>query len=170
MVLSVGTRLSIISFKTYFMVNSADEKDPRFNNRNQQEGIKEEAEKERAANPGAFSPTGDELSLDDSIRTQGQVSGSTFGMESNTAKFSNLGPKNQARKGDVDMDALNKANREAGNGGTQYADYLNQSQNEFISGTGQFEQKGEDDANQPGRRPFDAMQGKQEGSGGHSEK
>jgi hypothetical protein len=53
-----------------------------------------------------------------------------------------------------------------------YSDYLNNAQNEFISGTGQFEegQRENDERSDDSIRPFDAMQGNREnGSGGRSE-
>jgi hypothetical protein len=145
-----------------------------FNGRNEKEGMQEEFREERQGAEGEFSKTENELSLGNSVRNFGEVSGTTFGDKSNTAKFSNTGQKNQVRSGDADagnIENVNKANRQRGNGGTMYSDYLNQSQNEFISGTGQFDRNAGDTGNVSGDsiRPSDAMQGNREsGSGGQS--
>jgi hypothetical protein len=155
---------------------------PQFNGVNEHDGLRETFENEHNNDPEAFAKTGDELSLGDSVRTYGEVSGTTFGMQSNTAKFSNIGQKNQERKGegDANVEDVNNANKEDGSGGTMYSDYLNKAQNEFISGTGQFdpnaskedyaENNGNLNPNSTSIRPFDAMQGNREqGSGGRSE-
>jgi hypothetical protein len=154
-------------------ITNDNNKQPDFNGVNQQQGMQEEFQKERETNPDELSKI-DDMSLDDSIRNYAEVSGSTFGMESSTAKFSNIGQKNQARKGegDADIEDVNQANHERGNGGSMYSDYLNNAQNEFISGTGQFEegQRQRDEHSDSSIRPFDAMQGNREnGSGGQSE-
>ena len=73
-----------------------------FNGRDEQQGIKEAMQQERAENPGEYSKTENEMSLGDSERNFGEVSGTTFGDQSNTAKFSNIGTKNQERKGEGD--------------------------------------------------------------------
>ncbi len=69
------------------------------NGRNEPEGIKEEMLQEHAENLGEFNKTNNEMSVGDSERNYGQVSGTTFDDQSNTAKFSNIGTKNQAMKG-----------------------------------------------------------------------
>ncbi len=81
-------------------------------------------------------------------------------MESSTAQNSNIGKKNQERKGEGSSDAgdLNDANRESGNGGTRYSEFLNSAQNNFISGTGEFDKSSNSEDNNT-TRPFDAMQG-----------
>jgi len=73
-----------------------------FNGRDEQQGIKEAMQQERAENPGEYSKTENEMSLGDSERNFGELSGTTFGDQSNTAKFSNIGTKNQERKGEGD--------------------------------------------------------------------
>ena len=169
-------------FKTSYMEENKKNEAPQFNGVNQHEGLREAFQKEHDADPEAYTKPTDELSLDDSTRTYGEVSGTTFGMQSNTAKFSNIGQKNQARKGEsnANIEDVNKANQQRGSGGTMYSDYLNNAQNEFISGTGQFdpnapkednaENNGNVDENSTSIRPFDAMQGNREqGSGGRSE-
>jgi hypothetical protein len=127
-----------------------------FNGRNEQEGIKEEMQKERAENPGEFSKTDNEMSMGDSERNYGQVSGTTFGDQSNTAKFSNIGTKNQAMKGEGSSSNLNEQDRASGAGGTGYSSYLNEAQQELISGT-----SGNDSISQLDSKPSDAMQGNQ---------
>jgi hypothetical protein len=127
------------------------------NGRNEQEGIKEEMQRERAENPGEYSKTDDEMSVGDSERNYGQVSGTTFGDQSNTAKFSNIGTKNQAMKGGGGSSSnLNEQDRASGAGGTGYSSYLNEAQQELISGT-----NGKDSNGQLDSKPFDAMQGNQ---------
>src|SRR5436190_24281458 len=100
-----------------------------FNGRDEQEGIKEEMQKERTENPGEFSKTDDDTSMGDSERNYGQVSGTTFGDQSNTARFSNIGTKNQAMKGEGGSSGnLNEQDRASGAGGTGYSSYLNEAQ------------------------------------------
>lgn len=72
-----------------------------FNRQNEQEGMQDASRDERNTTGDEFSKTSSDLSEGDSARNFGEVSGTTFGMESNTAKFSNIGPKNQARKGEA---------------------------------------------------------------------
>ncbi len=77
----------------------------------------------------------------------------------------------------MDIEAINNANQERGRGGTMYADYLNNAQNEFISSTGQFAHNEDNSANNGSTeegsnsiRPLYVMQGnREEGSGGRSE-
>jgi hypothetical protein len=114
---------------------------------------------ERDAGSEEFSRQ-DEMNLGDSIRNQPEV-GATFGEESSTARFSNVGQKNKARKaeGDTDIDDVNDADRNSGNGGTMYSDYLNKSENEFIIGTGQFSNDNRNaENNRNTTKPLDAMQ------------
>lgn len=159
------------------MTNDKNKQQPDFGGQDQHKKMQEEFEKERSTDQNEFTKTGDDLSLGDSIRTEGEVSGSTFGDNSAPAKFSNIGQKNQTRKGegpDVNIEDVNKEDIEKGSGGTMYSDYLNKKQDEFISGTGEFSKnkQNEDDttnANDQTLRPFDAMQGKRKGSGGKSE-
>ena len=127
-----------------------------FNGRNEQEGIKEEMQKERAENPGEFSKTDNEMSMGDSERNYGQVSGTTFCDQSNTARFSNIGTKNQAMKGEGSSSNLNEQDRASGAGGSGYSCYLNEAQQELISGT-----SGNDSISQLDSKPSDAMQGNQ---------
>lgn len=129
--------------------------DAEFNGRNEEQGIKKAMEQERADNAGEFSKTNNELSIGDSERNFGEVSGTTFGDQSNTAKFSNIGTKNQERKGEGSGSGnLNDQDRAAGAGGTGYSSYLNEAQQESISGT-----SGNDSVSQLDQKPFDAMQG-----------
>jgi hypothetical protein len=128
-----------------------------FNGRNEQEGIKDAMQQERAESPGEFSKTDDQMSTGDSERNYGQVSGTTFGDQSNTAKFSNIGTKNQAMKGEGGGSGnLNEQDRASGAGGTGYSSYLNEAQQELISGT-----IGNDSVSQLDSKPSDAMQGNQ---------
>jgi len=129
--------------------------DAEFNGRNEEQGIKKAMEQERADNAGELSKTDNELSMGDSERNFGEVSGTTFGDQSNTAKFSNIGTKNQERKGEGSGGGnLNDQDRATGAGGTGYSSYLNEAQQESISGT-----SGNDGISQLDQKPFDAMQG-----------
>ena len=162
----------------YSMGNEESKTTPQFSGKDQREGLREASQNERETAPDENANTEDELSLGDSVHPYGEVSGTTVGMESNTAKFSNIGQKNQVRKGEsnMDRDAVNQANRQQGNGGTGYSDYLNQAQNQFLSSTGAFDQDarqqdkaahGSDvEGNDNQLRPFDAMQGRRENSSG----
>ena len=107
-----------------------------FNGLDEQQGIKKSMQQERAENPGEYSTTENEMSMGDSTRNYGEVSGTTFGDQSNTAKFSNIGTKNQDRKEEGDGSGnLNEQDRASGAGGTGYSSYLNEAQQELISGT-----------------------------------
>jgi len=107
-----------------------------FNGLDEQQGIKKAMQQERAENPGEYSTTENEMSMGDSTRNYGEVSGTTFGDQSNTAKFSNIGTKNQDRKEEGDGSGnLNEQDRASGAGGTGYSSYLNEAQQELISGT-----------------------------------
>lgn len=132
-------------------------KHPTFNGRDERQGIKEAAQEERASNTNDVANTENELSLGDSERNYGEVSGTTFGIQSNTAKFSNIGAKNQGIQGNA---SLNEQDRAAGSGGTGYSSYLNEAQQELISGT-----EGNDSGSQLDTKPFDAMQGNTNNSG-----
>ena len=146
-----------LSFLNKHYMQEQNTPNAEFNGRNEQEGIKEAMQQERAEDPGEFSKTGDERSEGDSERNFGQVSGTTFGDQSNTAKFSNIGTKNQAMKGEGgDSGNLNEQDRASGSGGTGYSSYLNEAQQELISGT-----TGNDSVSQLDSKPFDAMQGNQ---------
>ena len=81
------------------MSENNSNKDPRFNNTNERKAMDEEFEKEQNASDKA-AKTNDEMSTGNSIRNFGEVSGTTFGPESNTVKFSNTGRRNQEQKGD----------------------------------------------------------------------
>jgi len=81
------------------MSKDKSNKDTRFNNVNERKGMDEEFEKEQNASEDQ-AKTNDEMSTGNSIRNFGEVSGSTFGSESNTSKFSNIGRKNQEQKGE----------------------------------------------------------------------
>jgi len=133
-------------------------KGPEFNNVNERKGMNEEFQKEENAQSPS---TNNELSTGNSIRNYGEVNGTTFGAESNTAKFSTTGQKNRTRQGtgDENIEDVNKADRQKGSGGTMYSDYLNKEQNDFISGTGDFNKSTDESS---GTRPFDAMQGNRE--------
>jgi hypothetical protein len=81
------------------MSKDKSNKDTRFNNVNERQGMDEEFEKEQNASKEETN-TNDEMSSGNSIRNFGEVSGTTFGSKSNTAKFSNIGRKNQEQKGE----------------------------------------------------------------------
>lgn len=112
---------------------------PDFNGRDERKSMKEEYHNEHDNNSNEFTKK-DDLSLNNSIRNQGDVNGSTFGAASNTSQFSNIGKKNQSRKGENDnnIENTNQQDRNTGNGGSMYSDYLYDAENNFISGTGQF--------------------------------
>lgn len=112
---------------------------PDFNGRDERKSMKEEFHKEQDNNSEEFTKK-DELSLNNSIRNQGDVNGSTFGASGNTSQFSNIGQKNQTRKGENNDNTENvsQQDRNTGNGGSMYSDYLYDAENNFISGTGQF--------------------------------
>src|SRR5579875_3094530 len=110
-----------------------------FDGMNERDAMNSEYEKEKNTREDASPKASDELSTAGSMRNYGEVSGSTFGDESNTAKFSNMGAKNQERKGDGNSsaqytsDSSRNSNRDSG-----YADELNKAQDDFISNTGPF--------------------------------
>ena len=124
---------------------------PEFNGKDEQQGIQAAAQKERTSEEGndVTNPEND-LSLGNSIRNYGEVSGTTFGDQSNPAKFSNIGNSNQGQQGADSGTNLNDSNRAAGNGGTGYSDYLYEAEKEVVSGT-------QGDA--LNSRPSNAMQG-----------
>lgn len=70
-----------------------------FNDRNEKQEMREQSQQERSQNPESYPKTENELSLGNSIRNFGDVNGTTFGSDSNPAKFSNVGQKNKARTG-----------------------------------------------------------------------
>jgi len=124
---------------------------PEFNGKDEQQGIQEAAQKERADDNNAVTKTENDLSLGNSIRNYGEVSGTTFGDQSNPAKFSNIGGNNQGQQETGGSGGnLNDSNRAAGNGGAGFSDYLYEAEKEVVSGT-------QGDA--LNSRPFDAMQG-----------
>ena len=122
------------------MANTNPGNDNEFNGKNEKEALDKQFHKEHADNPDAFSKTENELSTGNSIRNFGEVSGTTFGAESNPAKFSNIGADDQGQNGgnDSNRSGVNNANDASGNGGTGYSDYLNNKQNNFIADTGPF--------------------------------
>lgn len=81
------------------MSENKNNRDPRFNHTNERKAMDEEFEKEQNAS-NEETKTNDEMSTGNSIRNFGEVSGTTFGSESNTSKFSNIGRKNQEQKGE----------------------------------------------------------------------
>ena len=81
----------------------ADTTNNKFNGGNEREEMNERFHEEHDKNQDEITKTENELSLENSVRNFGDVNGSTFGADSNTAKFSNLGDKNQARKGEGDQ-------------------------------------------------------------------
>src|SRR6476620_1751234 len=127
-------------------------KTPEFNGVDEQKAVKEAAQNERTSEQGndVTNPEND-LSLGNSIRNEGDVSGTTFGDQSNPAKFSNIGgANNQGQQGGNSGGNLNDSNRAAGNGGTGFSDYLYKAENEVVSGTS---------GDAMNSRPSDAMQG-----------
>jgi hypothetical protein len=72
-----------------------------------------------------------DFSLDNIIWNGATVSSSTFGVKSSAAKYSNIGIKSHASKGqgNADSEKVNKTNHERGSGGNQYSNYLNNAQN-----------------------------------------
>jgi hypothetical protein len=80
------------------MSENKSNKNPRFNNTNERKAMDEEFEKEQNAS-NEEAKTNDEMSTGNSIRNFGEVSGTTFGSESNTSKFSNIGRNNQEQTG-----------------------------------------------------------------------
>lgn len=74
-----------------------------FNGQNERSELREQSQQERQQGKGAFSQTENELSTGSSVRNFADVNGTTFGEQSSTSKFSNLGDKNQDRKG-IDSD------------------------------------------------------------------
>lgn len=139
-------------------------KEAEFNNTNEREGMQEAFQQEHQDHQDDITKTGNDLSMGDSIRDFGEVSGTTFGAESNPAKFSNMGQKNQTHKGEGDsnMQDANKADKQKGSGGTMDSDYLYKAENQFISGTGQFANNEGDKST----KSFDAMQGNRDSSSG----
>jgi hypothetical protein len=101
-----------------------------------------------------------DFSLDNIIWNGATVSSSTFGVKSSAAKYSNIGVKSQASKGEgnTDPEEVNKANHVRGSGGNQNSNYLNNAQNEFISETGRFSEEGrrKDEQSDDSIRPIDA--------------
>lgn len=101
------------------MDKRSSKSDSRFNENEEKRGIERQFHKEEDDNGKAFTKAESDLSLGDSIRNNADVNGTTFGMDSNTAKFSNVGKKNQARKeedgidsaSEEDIDNLTKGNR-----------------------------------------------------------
>ena len=141
-------------------METQNDKDPEFNRVDEQQSIKEAAQKERATESGKdVTSTENDLSLGNSIRNYGEVSGTTFGDQSNTAKFSNMGDNNQGQQGGAGNNDLNDSNRAAGNGGTGYSDYLYEAENEVVSGTS---------GNALNSKPSDAMQGNDNANSGNS--
>lgn len=130
-------------------MESQNNNHPEFNGADEQQGIKEAAQKERTDN-NDVTKTENDLSLGNSIRNYGEVSGTTFGDQSNPAKFSNIGGNNQGQQGGNSGSSLNDTNRAAGNGGTGFADYLYEAEKEVVSGTG---------GDALNSRPSEAMQG-----------
>lgn len=72
------------------MATDRDER-PEFDGRNEKDRLREEAQIERQEAENEFSENENEQSPGNSIRNFGEVSGTTFGAESNPAKFSNIG-------------------------------------------------------------------------------
>lgn len=112
--------------------------EPEFNNSNEREDMQNESRKEEN---NIDATKRDDMSLGDSIRNYADVSGTTFGMDSNPAKFSNIENVNQTN-----------------NGGSGYSDYLNKADDEFISGTGRFSRT----ENSNDNKASDATQGKRD--------
>ncbi|MGN6398967.1 MAG: hypothetical protein ACTHMD_00830 [Flavisolibacter sp.] len=81
------------------MSENNSNKEPRFNNTNERKAMDEEFEKEQNAS-NEEAKTNDEMSTGNSIRNFGEVSGTTFGTETNTSKFSNTGRRHQEQRGD----------------------------------------------------------------------
>lgn len=83
---------------------------PEFNEQNEQAAMQNRARDEHHQNPEQFSKTKNDLSLGNSIRNEGDVNGSTFGADSNPARFSNLGQKNNVRKEEGPNDGEDRLN------------------------------------------------------------
>ena len=69
--------------------------DATFNGQPERRELREEAGQERSQRPEDFSQTENDRQTGNSIRNFGEVSGTTFGSESNPAKFGNMGQNNQ---------------------------------------------------------------------------
>ncbi|TKK68811.1 hypothetical protein FC093_08940 [Ilyomonas limi] len=124
---------------------------PVFNGKDEQQGIKKAAQKEQTSDDENVTQTQSGSGLTDSIRNYGEVSGTTFGDQSNPVKFSNIGGNNRGQQDDSAN--LNDGNRATGNGDTGFSHYLYEAEKEVVSGT-----RG-DALNS---RPSDAMQGSDE--------
>jgi len=98
---------------------NTNERDAEFNGRNEEKSMQQEFNKERSEEQNKK----DDLSLSDSIRNQADVNGTTFGADSNSAKFSNIGDKNQRNSENNNADS-----------NSSYSDYLNKEQDKFIEG------------------------------------
>jgi hypothetical protein len=90
------------------MKNDNKKNQSEFNGRNERQNMQQEHQQEESANNETR--VGNDLSLGNSERNFGDVNGSTFGMDSNTAKFSNVGEKNQSRKGEMNNNMGNPNN------------------------------------------------------------
>lgn len=121
-------------------METQNNKHPQFNGRDEEEGIKEAAQSERATEAGKdVTSTENDLSLGNSIRNDGDVSGTTFGDQSNTAKFSSIG-NNQGRAD----------NNSDNSGGSGFSDFLYKAEQEEVSGSS---------GDALNAKPSDAMQG-----------
>lgn len=84
--------------------------DATFNGQPEHRELREEARQERSQHPEDFSQTENDLSTGNSIRNFGEVSGTTFGSESNPAKFGNMGQSNQQGSGTADRNSAGGRN------------------------------------------------------------
>ncbi len=132
---------------------------PDFNGSDERKSMKQEFQKEHDNNSNAFTKK-DDLSLNNSIRNQGDVNGSTFGASSNPTQFSNIGQKDQTseEENNGNIEDINQQDRNTGNGGSMYSDHLYHAENNFISGTGQFSDENRREETGNATKSSDAMQ------------
>lgn len=77
------------------MVTDNHNKENDFNGKNEKAAMDQEYHEEHDGKQKAFTKTENKLSMGDSIRNFADVNGTTFGPESNPAKFGHMGDNNQ---------------------------------------------------------------------------
>ena len=87
-----------VSLKTPMMENRSSKDESRFNEEDERKGIERQFREEDNTKGKESTKTKNDSALRDSIRNNADVNGTTFGIESNTSKLSDLGKKNKAWK------------------------------------------------------------------------
>ena len=118
------------------MINERND-NAEFNGRNERESMRQESHEERRSAEGEISKTENDLSLGNSVRNFGEVSGSSFGAESNSAKFSSLGQQEGATNESNPVESSGRDGQNSGNN-RQDNSSLNQAKNNSISSDGGF--------------------------------